>query len=156
MMRLGKSAIANKGVIAHRFIKKGSLILIMRGTIIKKRDRPYGPSRIEDNWVSIGRDLWLDPKYPIKYTNHSCKPNAGFKTERKLYAICDIAIGEEITIDYSTVEAVSYWTMNCNCGASNCRGIIRSIQSLADEKYLSYLPYIAPYIRSLRRKGISH
>jgi hypothetical protein len=51
--------------------------------------------------------LWdLDPATwrPI---NHSCRPNMAFDTNRSLniVAVADIAKGEELTIDYTTIDS---------------------------------------------------
>lgn len=57
------------------------------------------------------------------YGNHSCSPNAE-ETAVGLVATRDIARDEEITVDYALLSIAS-WSMTCNCGADNCRGIIR-------------------------------
>ena len=38
------------------------------------------------------------------YTNHSCDPNVWMQDEVTLAARRDIAIGEELTIDYAMIE----------------------------------------------------
>lgn len=73
---------------------------------------------------------------PLRYLNHSCNPNIarvsddlfGFK------AIRPIKAGEELTADYSLLEANPYWKMdNCGCGSKNCRHKIGSVSSLSAE-----------------------
>lgn len=52
-------------------------------------------------WVEEGEDVWLarDGKNLLRYLNHSSKPHAEF-IGFELFAICDINLDEEITIDY--------------------------------------------------------
>jgi SET domain-containing protein len=59
------------------------------------------------------------------YINHSCEPNSFIKIlygHIQIYALRDIAPGEEITIDYeSTLHSDK---KRCYCGAKTCRGKI--------------------------------
>lgn len=90
--------------------------------------------------IQIGRDLYLEPEAPGRYTNHSCAPNAAIKEDYRLIALLPIDVGDEIRFDYSTTMSEDNWTMECRCGAANCRGIIRDFAELPidlQQKYLS-------------------
>lgn len=52
-------------------------------------------------WVEEGEEVWLarDGKNLLRYLNHSSKPHAEF-IGFELFAIRDINLDEEITIDY--------------------------------------------------------
>jgi SET domain-containing protein len=54
------------------------------------------------------------------YGNHSCDPN----TDKNRVALRDIDAGEELTADYAQFSTKD-WEMTCNCGAKNCKGIVR-------------------------------
>ena len=60
---------------------------------------------------------------PMRFTNHSCRPN-GRLTIRdgriEFYAIRDIAVDEEITVDYG--ETHHEGRLACRCGAPGCVG----------------------------------
>jgi SET domain-containing protein len=62
------------------------------------------------------------------YINHSCEPNSFIKIlygHIQIYALRDIAPGEEITIDYeSTLHSDK---KRCYCGAKTCRGTINRL-----------------------------
>ena len=74
------------------------------------------------HWVSkVSRD-----DDPSNYGNHSCDPNADSNAEG-LVANRNIQVDEEITCDYAPLSASS-WSMACNCGAKNCRGIVTGTQ----------------------------
>jgi hypothetical protein len=60
------------------------------------------------------------------YGNHSCDPNAWLDADgTTLVARRDIGPGEEVTTDYACWTDSQDWKMACNCGAVNCRGVIR-------------------------------
>jgi uncharacterized protein len=60
---------------------------------------------------------------PSNYGNHSCNPNIAMADDA-MVALRDIAAGEELTIDYALLSPKT-WSMKCNCGAKNCKGIVR-------------------------------
>ena len=60
---------------------------------------------------------------PLRFTNHSCSPNAVLRIRQgriELYAMRDIAPGEEITCNYG--ETHHEGRLACRCGAPNCVG----------------------------------
>lgn len=60
---------------------------------------------------------------PMRYTNHSCDPNARLDIRNgrvEFYALRDIAVDEEITVDYG--ETHHEGRLRCRCGAANCSG----------------------------------
>ena len=62
---------------------------------------------------------------PMRYTNHSCKPNARLVIRNgrvEFYANRAIAVGEEITVDYG--ETHHEGRLRCQCGAPGCRGAL--------------------------------
>jgi len=62
---------------------------------------------------------------PMRYTNHSCKPNARLCIRQgrvEFYALRAIAPGEEITVDYG--ETHHEGRLRCQCGAPGCRGAL--------------------------------
>lgn len=60
---------------------------------------------------------------PMRYTNHSCAPNARLCIRQgrvEFYALSDIAVGEEITVNYG--ETHHEGRLTCRCGAAGCVG----------------------------------
>ncbi|WP_225862413.1 SET domain-containing protein [Ideonella benzenivorans] len=60
---------------------------------------------------------------PMRFTNHSCQPNARLSIDEgriEFYALRDIAVGEEITVDYG--ETHHEGRLSCRCGAPGCVG----------------------------------
>jgi hypothetical protein len=113
-----------RGVFAIAPIPSGTCVAICQGWHATTAE-------LRDTWhaMQLGPDLWLcsDGNNLDDCINHSCEPNVGFATgEPALYALRDIAIGEQLAWDYSTSIAEHGWTLTCLCGAANCRQVIRS------------------------------
>jgi hypothetical protein len=87
-----------------------------------------------DITLQVGPDAFKLPTgSPEDFTNHSCDPNTGVRLTPRgmiVVALREIAVHEELTYDYSTYLANPYESMQCRCGASNCRGVIGNFSSL--------------------------
>jgi SET domain-containing protein len=60
---------------------------------------------------------------PLRFTNHSCAPNAVLRIRQgrvELYAMREVAAGEELTVDYG--ETHHDGRLRCRCGAPGCVG----------------------------------
>jgi len=60
---------------------------------------------------------------PMRYTNHSCQPNARLCIRQghvEFYALCSIALGDEITVNYGQTHHEG--RLACRCGAVGCVG----------------------------------
>lgn len=79
------------------------------------------------------------------YINHSCKPNCGIKNSLKIIAMRDIAIGEEITVDYAMSESSDY-TIECNCGNTHCRKVITGNDWKSKELQKKYKGFFSEYL----------
>src|SRR5439155_7392318 len=121
-----------RGVFATEKIPQGTCLVKCTGWLASTDD-------LDDHWLAmqIGPDLWLCSAGDCldECINHSCDPNAGFTTgEAVLYALRDIAAGEQLAWDYSTSIAELRWTLECRCGAANCRRTVRSWPELSAQE----------------------
>ena len=135
------------GLFAAQDIPKGTVILTFTGRIVEADD-PMHRTEEAGKLVQIDDRLYLYPDQPAVFANHSCTPNAGIKQTTKLTALRDIAADEQICFDYSTTMDEDDWTMECACGAANCRGLIKDFKYLPQElreKYLA-LRVVQPFI----------
>lgn len=151
------SSIHGYGVIAKEPIKKGRFIADLRGSRVVYKTTIQGQSNRYENWIGIGKDTWIDPIDEFQYLNHSCNPSAGLKGTRslKLYAMRDIAPGEEITIDYSTTEEdPDYCFENAEMDGPHARKYVGPIQSLPKEVFERYLPFIPDYFRKVYEREV--
>ena len=143
------SQIEGMGIRIGDDAKKGEVIFRFKGPLKFKINQSKEDALANPDWVGVAKDQWIDPDKPYKFINHSCNPNTGIKGKVTVVALRDIKEGEELTIDYSTIEGDPRWEMKCMCGESNCRGIIRSIQYLPKSRFEDYLPYVSTYFKKL-------
>lgn len=149
-IKVKKSAIHGRGVFLTKSVKKNHSVSRLRGRIRTKENLSLEDSLANPDWVGISKNRWIDPIPPYKYINHSCDPSTGIKGTVTLVALRNLKSGDEITIDYSAVEADPRWYMKCSCKAKGCRKVIRSIQFLPQENFKRYLPFVSTYFKKLR------
>ena len=138
---VGPSKIHGYGIIAKTNIKKGEVVFIVKGKKVKWHVKNLKTSLHGPDWVGYGKDEWIDPSGFSEYLNHSSNPNCGIKGKVTVRAMRNIKKGDEITVDYSTIEGDKIWYMKDNNGNGN-RKLIRGIQFLPLKTYKKYLPYI--------------
>ncbi len=151
---IGKIYIAGRGILASEYIQKGEFIMWLRGRKVFRNYKTKADFQNEMTWCPVAVNWWVNPGFPIKFLNHSCNPSAGFKTPRRIYAMRDINKGEEISVDYSTIEYITLWDMPFHCKAKNCRKLVRSIQFLPKQVYKTYLPYIPRFLQTVYSRSI--
>jgi len=152
-IKVSESGIHGKGLVALEDIAKGETIRYLNGAIHVKKNTTKKEAEEGPNWIVIDKALSVDPDSYFEFVNHSCDPSASITDFVKCVAIRDIKKGEEVTIDYATVEDNRFWSMPCSCGASNCREIIRSVQHLPQSAFERYKNYLTSYFKN---KYISH
>jgi hypothetical protein len=121
-----------RGVFTLESIAKDSRIMAFQGRVLRTAE-------LTDDLLAmqVGPDKWLcsDGSLLDDCVNHSCEPNGGFlHGDPVLYALRDIAAGEEIGWDYSTSIAEPGWTLECRCGSALCRGVVRAWGDLLPEE----------------------
>lgn len=126
-LRVGPSAIDGQGVFAVEAIPARRKIGEIRGEAIsvgEARRRLRGQARIMVVEVSAARAIDASRSTdPLRYTNHSCRPNATLRIRQgrvEIYALRDIAAGDELTVHYGQSHHAG--RLACRCGAPNCAG----------------------------------
>jgi uncharacterized protein len=135
-----------RGVFAITAIARGTCLVACQGWLASS-------DALQDDWhaMQVGPDTWLCSAgdHLDDCINHSCEPNAGFRTgEPILFALRDIDVDEQIAWDYSTSIAEPGWTLECLCGAATCRGIIRSWWELPPLERMRLEGIALAYLRS--------
>jgi SET domain-containing protein len=117
----GQGAFAAEAIPARRKIGE------VRGepiSVVEARRRARGQQRImivelsERRAIDVSRSIDA-----LRFTNHSCQPNAVLRIRQgrvEFYAMCDIATGAEITVNYG--ETHHEGRLRCRCGAPGCVG----------------------------------
>ena len=121
------SRIDGHGVYAAEAIPKRLKIGEIRGESISVAEARIRATRVERIMiVELSAKKAIDfsrSTDPMRFTNHSCRANARLCIRQgrvELYALRDIAPGEEITVDYG--ESHHEGQLRCRCGAPGCRG----------------------------------
>ena len=144
-LHIKDSPIQGKGLFSQVDIKKGAILCQKKK---KKIRHPYDPelSAQNPNWIGVGDEEWLmlGPGDIAIYLNHSCHPNVIVNEKLEIIAMTSIKTNEELLLDYSTTELDPYWKMECNCGAPDCRRVLRSFQFLPFELQEKYGKFISP------------
>ena len=146
-----KSGVEGKGVFAIKEFHKGEKVFLFSDKIIKIEHEPGCDCGICKRCINISKFGWL---YPSRDSfgwnlNHSCEPNCGI-VNNYIVAMKDIAVGQEITIDYSTTTKDSKWEMKCLCGKPSCRKVIKSVQFLPASLFKRYFDFIPHFVRKNR------
>lgn len=132
--RIEGSPIAGYGIHATRPIAKGEIVF--HGE--ERAQRIVTRSHVERTWSPSEMESFRHYAYPLSDEvfvlwdsnpsqwapqNHSCDPNTAF-VGLDVYAVRDIAPGEELTLDFATMLSESSASFHCNCGSANCRGTV--------------------------------
>ncbi len=121
------SPIDGQGAIADEAIPARKKIGEIRGesiSVTEARIRATRSERIMIVELSARRAIdFSQSTDPMRYTNHSCRPNARLCIRQgrvEFYALSDIAIGDEITVNYGPTHHEG--RLACRCGAVGCSG----------------------------------
>ncbi len=139
-----KSQIHGQGLFAKASLAKGEIVAVKGGYILTKPqwtelEKELGPAEIQ-----LSESLFIAPVRQAQrdgsmlYTNHSCDPNIAIQGQIVFVAMRDITPGEELTHDWATTDDDLAYEMDCNCGASTCRGTITGKDWLKKELQEKY------------------
>lgn len=142
---LKDSAQHGKGVFAAVPIATGEKILKFTGPLVQ-----YSQLDHDDYHLQIGVELYLGPSGECDdYVNHCCNPNTTLDDDLNLVALRAISPDEEITWDYSTaIDEEDFPGFTCQCGAPNCRKIVRSFRHLELTDQLRLVPCLLAYLKT--------
>ena len=79
------------------------------------------------------------------YSNHSCDPNLGMRGEITFVAMRHIRAGEELTHDWAMTDDDDY-SVECKCGAPNCRKILTGKDWQRADLQTRYAGYFSAYL----------
>ena len=121
------SAIDGQGVFAAEAVRKRLKIGEIRGesiSVAEARIRATRSERIMIVELSAKKAIDFSKSAdPMRYTNHSCQPNAQLVIRNgrvEFYALRDIEAGREITVNYGPTHHEG--RLACRCGAPGCAG----------------------------------
>lgn len=133
---------------AARLIKKGDVILELKGRVNPERTR-YSIQVSKDRHIEseYSPENHSYPEAQWRFMNHSCKPNAYLKFPGlELVALADIQAGEEIFYNYLSTELQLISPFECNCGTPECYKNIRGYKYLSPQERQQLAYITAPHL----------
>lgn len=150
------SAIQGRGMHALASITAGEPLIIWGGVVFTSDDIEAGKVALGST-VAIGEGVYLGAtvgQYDREnddrgdFINHSCDPNVWMGDEVTSIARRDIALGDELTMDYAMIVEHDDWVhpWECRCGSPLCRGRITGsdwkLGDLSDRYAGRFSPFI--------------
>ena len=123
------SGIVGRGLFAAEPIARGEIVCVKGGHLIDRATLERHKAVVNDADMQIADNLFLTPlgadelESVMMFLNHSCEPNVGVQGQIVFVALRDVATGEELTLDYGTIDHDAE-PMTCRCGAATCRGVV--------------------------------
>jgi hypothetical protein len=145
------STIVGRGLFANTALSKGEIVCIKAGHLLTKTELVQHNDVINDAELQIADNLFLAPLTPAEFEttmmflNHSCEPNVGVQGQIVFVALRDIAAGEELALDYATIDH-DCDPMPCRCGTASCRGVVTGEDWRKPELQRKYGNYFAWYL----------
>ena len=145
------SSIGGRGLFAHTAVAGGEIVCVKAGHLIDKAELARHKGTVNDAELQIADDLFLAPvtedefEDVMMFLNHSCEPNVGIQGQIVFVAMRDVAAGEELTLDYATIDHDAE-PMECRCGAPGCRRMITGQDWQKPELQRKYGGYFAWYL----------
>jgi SET domain-containing protein len=147
-----ESKIHGRGLFATMDIAKDEIVAVKGGHIVDRKTlRERITPRLGPVEIQIGQDLFIAPvtdeerELSMLYSNHSCNPNLGVRGEITFVAMRDIRVGEELTHDWATTDDDEY-SVECECGAANCRKILTGKDWQRADLQTGYAGYFSAYL----------
>ena len=146
------SAIEGRGLFACSAIAAGEAVAVKGGHVFDRAERDRLAETLGPAEIQISEHLFLGPRTQeeradsMLYLNHSCTPNLAIEGQIVFVALRDIVAGEELTFDYATGDDDD-WTMQCCCGAADCRGVVTGQDWRKPELQRKYAGRFAAYLQ---------
>ena len=147
-----ESKIHGRGLFATTEIVKDEIVAVKGGHIVGRTAlRGEITPRLGPVEIQIGQDLFIAPvieeerEGSMLYSNHSCNPNLGMRGEITFVAMRHIRAGEELTHDWATTDDDDY-SVECKCGAPNCRKILTGKDWQRADLQTRYAGYFSAYL----------
>jgi SET domain-containing protein len=143
------SPIEGLGLFATASIAKGDVVGRLGGSVIDDADLQrisLEHTKYNSAAIAEGVNLLISDDDVIARGNHSCDSNLWMRDAFTLEARRDIPPGDEVTVDYALLTAVSDWEMTCRCASPNCRRRVRGDDWMRAELQDRYRGHFSPFL----------
>src|SRR5262245_5317280 len=145
------SRVVGRGLFADAPIAEGEIVCVKGGHLVTKAEFANSKGVANEAELQIADDLFLTPVSEAEFAglmmflNHSCEPNVGIQGHVVFVPLRHVAAGEELTLDYATIERPAE-PMACRCGARGCRRLITGQDWRKPELRRKYGRFFAWYL----------
>jgi len=145
------SRIVGRGLFADAGIAEGEIVCVKGGHLLTTAEFATHKVVANEAELQIADDLYVSPMNEsefdglMMFLNHSCEPNVGIQGQIIFVAMRAVAAGEELTLDYATIERPAE-PMACCCGAKDCRRLITGQDWRKPELQRKYGRFFAWYL----------
>lgn len=143
VLEVQNSKIDGSGIFAAEHIEDGGPVCPLYGAL-------YNIAKAKINYpkysYQISDEIAIETSNEPGFFNHSCEPNVFINQDWQFEAMKEIRVGEEIVVDYGTVDYFQY-AFKCRCGTLACRKEFNGNIS-ADKPYQVKMgKYFSPYLK---------
>ena len=125
---------------AEQDISAGTRIAVFTGETYQSDTALGLPEIMRDHAIQIGPNEFVFGYKGLAHCLcHSCDPNCGIRNLTEIFAVRDIAEGEQLTWDYRCSENSNWILETCLCGAERCTGTVANFDSLPPDMKSEYL-----------------
>ena len=153
------SPIHGQGLFAIRPIAAGEIVAVKGGHVLTRPQWTALEPALGAADLQIAEDLVIAPVRQdhrhgsMLYTNHSCDPNLAVQGQIVLIAMRDIAVDEELTIDWATTDDGDH-EMVCHCGSPRCRRTVTGKDWMKPELQARYRGWFCWFLqRKIERRA---
>lgn len=154
------SRIVGRGLFAAAAIARGEIVCVKGGHLLTRAEFSKYKGVANEADLQIADDLFLAPvseaefEDVMMFLNHSCDPSVGIQGRIVFVAMRDVAAGEELTLDYDTIDHEAE-PMACRCGAATCRRLVTGQDWRKPELQRKYGTYFAWYLlEKMQAEGV--
>ncbi len=147
-----ESKIHGRGLFATADIARDEIVAVKGGHIVDRETlRHKVTPRLGPVEIQIDDNLFIAPvtdeerELSMLYSNHSCDANLGIRGEITFIAMRNIRADEELTHDWAMTDDDDY-SVECRCGAPNCRKILTGKDWQRPELQKRYAGYFSAYL----------
>jgi len=147
-----ESGVHGRGLYAIAEISAGEVVAVKGGAIFATTEWADLESSVGlAGEVHVTTDLVIAPRTSDEYEdsmmhlNHGCDPNVGVEGQIVFVSMRDIALGEELLLDYAMMDDHDE-SMDCGCGSPQCRGVVSGQDWQRPDLQRRYRGYFSSYL----------
>src|SRR5215210_3288471 len=143
------------GSFALAPIRRGEVVEVVGGVVMDEDEfRAFVRKTTRFHAIQVDEGLHLVERPELTQRrqggslNHSCDSNLWMANEVALVARRDIAVGEELTVDYALFTVDPDWALerSCRCGVPDCRRTITGNDWRLPRVQGRYYPHFSPFV----------